>query len=460
MKRSGDVVDLLSDDDSDDSENEKENELENVEASWKVSNSGGGKRKLESGKKEESELKSSPEEKKKKKFFPADHPGATTSTTTTTTAPSDKATNPTVSSDDDEVQVLTPTNTKKTYAAVTKPPATIWLTDDPAIITYGILPPLIKLQQQTSRSGSPSSSRKFLLTNSTLLQHIQQTDKWSCGFRNTQMLLSALVPLLPPSHPFFTAVAHIYGQVPDHVYTSNIATDTDLLVLPSLDQLQKEYERSWQEGFDPDGAKHFNHTLVGRQSWIGAVEVGFLFAFWRLDATVVQFIRCLPSRRLLPAFLFSYFQTAPPSFNHKTAATVRTCLDWAEQNYDTAKDKTAAEIFGTAATKTFETTILPLYLQWEGHSVTVVGIEPPPGNAATHRLNDWNQWNLLILCPSGASKSKSKQQREVLSCRTLGRMDCQLLVAGWNPLTQEEQLARKHKSASISAAKDVIDKLL
>jgi Peptidase family C78 len=339
---------------------------------------------------------------------------------------------------------------KETYEAAAKPPPHIWLNDDDGIITYGVVfPSLQKLEEQ---SNQPTKS--FLLTNSEFVQHIQQTDRWSCGFRNTQMLLSALVPLLQASHPFFQAMEQMYAQVPLDLVES---ISTDLLVLPSLTQLQKEMETSWSQGFDPEGAKHFKHSVVGRPSKIGAVEVWFLFAFWRVDAHIVQFTKCIESRRLLPVFVFKYFQT-PPQPDESAACVVQKCVAWAEENWDSPK--TATELLGDADYANKDNpTILPLYLQWEGHSVTIVGIEPPQGNAATHRTNDWNQWNLLILCPlkCGVKIKNGGISPFRISCRTLGRIHCQVLAAGWNALTPEERKSRQTKAVlSTAAEKDVI----
>lgn len=72
------------------------------------------------------------------------------------------------------------------------------------------------------------------------LYHIRQRDRWSCGYRNLQMLLASRGG----------------GE--------NI---------PSLYALQENLQDAWKEGMDPRGALHYNYRIIGKKEWIGAVEV-------------------------------------------------------------------------------------------------------------------------------------------------------------------------------------------
>ena len=140
-----------------------------------------------------------------------------------------------------------------------------------------------------------------------LKKNATQTDKWSCGFRNIQMLLTAIVPQLPPFHLYFQKLHHVYEQPLKALMEHNKPKEEDLLLVPSLTQLQEQLEESWRQGFDPKGARHFNNRVVGRLSKIGACEVCFALNFWHLDSCVIQFVKCPASRRCLPAFVYAYF---------------------------------------------------------------------------------------------------------------------------------------------------------
>lgn len=313
-------------------------------------------------------------------------------------------------------------------------PPRIWLDSDSANITYGMLPKL--------RQGG------IQLLSNAQVSHIQQKDQWSCGFRNIQMLLSSLVPLLSTWHPYFQSLAHIYSQttIPDHL----LQGERSLLILPSLTQLQQQLEACWKEGFDPSGADHFKGSVVGRHSRIGAVEVGYVFTYWWLDACVVQFIKCFPSRRLLAPFVYRYFHGCSGQDETKEDAT--RVLTWAEKVYQ--KDATIV-----TPEKRTDSTVLPMYLQWEGHSVTVVGIEPP-ANAGGIAKTNWSQWNLVVFCPSYDCSSLTSSSTTVapfrVSCRVLQQKDCQLILAGWEPLTEQQRRERRNVANVVTAAKDAV----
>ena len=75
-----------------------------------------------------------------------------------------------------------------------------------------------------------------------------------------------------------------------------------------LDSICNEmYESCWKDGFDPKGAEHYNHRIVGKTSFIGAVEVSSVLSYLHIDSTVVQFIQCFESRSKLGPFVWAYF---------------------------------------------------------------------------------------------------------------------------------------------------------
>ncbi|KAM4632654.1 zinc finger-containing ubiquitin peptidase 1 isoform 2-T2 [Polymixia lowei] len=88
---------------------------------------------------------------------------------------------------------------------------------------------------------------------------------WGCGYRNFQMLLSAL-------HRMET-FAHCFSEK----------------AVPSIPQVQSMIEGAWKEGLDPQGASHFNQRLQGTRAWIGATEIYALLTFLGIGAHITDF---------------------------------------------------------------------------------------------------------------------------------------------------------------------------
>lgn len=119
--------------------------------------------------------------------------------------------------------------------------------------------------------------------------------QWSCGYRNIQMLCSALVsvrmyrevlfdgryifsyPLTNSSiccHPWFILLNNILPNVSGEI--------------PSVHGIQSWIERAWVDGFDPEGACELS-PLLGTNTWIGASECAALLRYFNIRATVVDF---------------------------------------------------------------------------------------------------------------------------------------------------------------------------
>jgi hypothetical protein len=179
--------------------------------------------------------------------------------------------------------------------------------------------------------------------------HYTQNDKWSCGFRNLQMLISSM---------------------PENVMT--IFPDGT----PMLNELQTSFELLWAEGFDSKGAAHHNSKMVGKTgkiSWIGAVEVWSYLSFRGIDATIIQFANTMENRNVISSFVWSYFSRLGPGCECQ-GQTITTSYQYANDLIEAAKQIRAATSEETPCLITCNCTLLPLYLQWAGHSVTIVGI--------------------------------------------------------------------------------------
>ncbi|KAI9282328.1 peptidase family C78-domain-containing protein [Sporodiniella umbellata] len=142
---------------------------------------------------------------------------------------------------------------------------------------------------------------------------------WGCGYRNCQMLMSFL---------------------------EKEKQDGDYLLKQVLDiaSLQLLLEKAWKEGFDPLGAKQLKHHVFKTRKWIGTTEVYTLLAYLGIRSTIIDFHQPGPERL------------------HKDM------LDWI-QSYFTSNVRTEKN------KKVYATQRPPLYLQHQGHSRTIVGIE-------------------------------------------------------------------------------------
>ena len=228
------------------------------------------------------------------------------------------------------------------------------------------------------------------------LYYYQQTDAWSCGYRNLQMLLSVLIPLVSPNHPYFSSYLN------NNNANKNFSIAASTITIPSVSKIQLGIERSWKIGYDKKGANFYNHKIHKRKSKIGAVEVASLFISCNIDCTVVQFKRSSSSikRSLwIGAFIWNYFSKYYCSSNDS--------FDIANEIIQTLKSKQGKQQNVCTGDKTTSitttATTVPLYLQWEGHSILVIGIEKDVSSTASTRFN------LLAFDPN-KSGSKLKQQ--------------------------------------------------
>eukprot|EP00550_Attheya_septentrionalis_P002053 CAMPEP_0198289370 /NCGR_PEP_ID=MMETSP1449-20131203/7570_1 /TAXON_ID=420275 /ORGANISM="Attheya septentrionalis, Strain CCMP2084" /LENGTH=468 /DNA_ID=CAMNT_0043987679 /DNA_START=179 /DNA_END=1586 /DNA_ORIENTATION=+ len=261
---------------------------------------------------------------------------------------------------------------------------------DSAVITEGIISLLTRLpggisgdiltcSGQANRIGDSlraTSTSSILSQQPFSLLHIQQKDKWSCGFRNMQMMLSAIIPQLPAHHPYF----------------ADLADNADRRNVPSLSQLESLMENSWRDGFDGKGAEHFNNRMLGRKRKIGAAEVCSLFSYLSIDATVIQFIHCPQSRSLLGHFVWCYFNVGAGRKANNDSGPSPSSTHYASELLRLAELKGKE---GSHNIKSCPHHLLPLYLQWEGHSVTIVGVERTETNAS----QDASEFNLLVFDP-------------------------------------------------------------
>lgn len=168
---------------------------------------------------------------------------------------------------------------------------------------------------------------------------------WDCGYRNIQMICSALLR---------------------RSETAGELKAAGMTEVPSIPEIAGRIESAWKDGFDPEGAKSFGGTLVDKDVWIGATEAFVLFRSLNLNAHLTDFETPTQRQRSdLFEWVFRYFDEQCDG---------RHCSLHRKGLLNGRRDQLVA----------------PLFCQWQGHSVTIVGAEK------TRR----GELNLIILDPS------------------------------------------------------------
>lgn len=155
---------------------------------------------------------------------------------------------------------------------------------------------------------------------------------WGCGYRNLQMLLSCLA-----QNPTYEQVL-FNGRA----------------MIPSIPKIQRLIEAAWQKGFDLQGCEQLGGKVVNTTKWIGATEIVATLSSLKVKCQLVDF--------------------------HGPAG----------------KDGTHPRLFEWVRDYFHDTIDFkpPLYLQHQGHSRTIIGIE---------ELKDGNL-RLLLFDPSCSKK--------------------------------------------------------
>ncbi|KAI0565545.1 Peptidase C78 [Gracilaria domingensis] len=153
---------------------------------------------------------------------------------------------------------------------------------------------------------------------------------WDCGFRNIQMLFSSL--LYEPA-------------------SAAILAEADIKEVPSIPEIAAGIENAWSKGFDPEGAANFDGSLTDKEVWIGATEAFVLFRSLNLNAFVTDFETPTDSeRKLMFQWIFKHFEKC---------CGARNCSLHLPRKARVAP----------------KAVVCPIFCQWQGHSLTIVGAE-------------------------------------------------------------------------------------
>lgn len=322
---------------------------------------------------------------------------------------------------------------------------------------------------------------KISIPNATFLRgqysadlvHFEQQDEWSCGYRNLQMLLSSILPNIPTTHSLFKE-------------------DGNHKIIPNIMELQRLFEMSWREGFDRDGARHFNYKIQGSRAQIGAVEAASLLSFLSIDSVVVQFEKSRQHEwKFAAQFIWNYFSKPcqcesfsdfdsfsmdPPESASDIVQEVLYNTQENENNYAIDKgfcceqsDNESWSSFGSKC----QCSRPPLYLQWDGHSATIVGVEKTirkksfKESVGSYQNNcgDEMSYNMLVYDPNKEVRSLKAELKIAMKMKKFDsniirslRMSmeeikgnrCQIIVCSLRNVTYADRQRCRHTINSIT----------
>ncbi|KAK2192474.1 hypothetical protein NP493_29g01000 [Ridgeia piscesae] len=137
---------------------------------------------------------------------------------------------------------------------------------------------------------------------------------WGCGYRNLQMILSCL------------ATSATYEPV---IFNGRT-------LIPSIPKIQQLIEAAWQKGFDLQGCEQLGGKVTNSTKWIGATDIVATLSSLKIQCRLIDF-------------------HAPTSVD----GTHPRLFEWVRDYF-------------RANTTSFKP---PLYLQHQGHSRTIIGVE-------------------------------------------------------------------------------------
>lgn len=153
---------------------------------------------------------------------------------------------------------------------------------------------------------------------------------WDCGYRNIQMLFSSL---------FYDM------ECGSFLKTAGITE------VPSIPEIAGRIEEAWKRGYDPEGAASFGGTLTDKEVWIGATEVYVLFSSININTKVMD-------------------------FETPTVQDKRNMFEWIYQYFDSACQGRVCSMHQKSILSNPRYGLVPpLFCQWQGHSVTIIGAE-------------------------------------------------------------------------------------
>ncbi|KAF9286768.1 hypothetical protein BGZ68_002570 [Mortierella alpina] len=205
------------------------------------------------------------------------------------------------------------------------------------------------------------TKQAYLADPSVIFYQSDKTDRaWGCGYRNLQMMLSYVVN---------QGVTH-----QDHPSPASGDTTT----IPTISELQRQLEYAWQCGFDPPGAEQLRHKVEGTKKWIGTTEAWSVLCSFGIRCSILDFHTPTGPNGTHPAMLaavYDYFRN--PAWSPLSAPGSLQVADLAQSGADQQVIQTAKP---------------PLYMQHQGHSRTIIGIEVQTNGEVNLLVFDPGRW--------------------------------------------------------------------
>lgn len=200
---------------------------------------------------------------------------------------------------------------------------------------------------------------------------------WGCGYRNLQMLVSALLRI-----DVYRPVMFTVGEK-----------------VPSIPRIQQFIESAWTSGFDRPGSEQLGCKLVNTRKWIGATEIAAVLRSLQMRAKIIDFHQATGCDG-----------THPEMFS------------WIKRYFSYGINSTVLPAAGSSVLR--QTSVPPLYLQHQGHSRLVIGVEE-------HSGKDGGLY-LLLFDPSHSAKQMQGLLEDIQSSssglrhlrRSLKQMRC------------------------------------
>ncbi|VDC03121.1 unnamed protein product [Peniophora sp. CBMAI 1063] len=212
--------------------------------------------------------------------------------------------------------------------------------------TPGLIP-LLRSQLTSSHEKGYTRRAVTCFDQAVHITHESFDRGWGCGYRNFTMACAALAA--QPCQPEYREL--LSGSL-----------------TPGVRNLQDIIEHAWAAGFDPEGAAQLKNKLRRTNKWIGTAELHVAFSYLGIPSHLADFA--------LPRTSFNTRDTKP-------------LLDWIRAYFDPAQPGSNANPW-KGARAVIPTDKMPLVLQHDGHSRTVVGYE----------ITKSGQTNLLVFDPA------------------------------------------------------------
>ncbi|KAH6918798.1 peptidase family C78-domain-containing protein [Coprinopsis sp. MPI-PUGE-AT-0042] len=195
--------------------------------------------------------------------------------------------------------------------------------------TPGLIP-LLRKSLLASHGRGELRKAALCYSEAVYIQHELWDTGWGCGYRNFLMACACLM-----AHPL------------QPMYFPLLDTPTP----PSIRNLQAWIEDAWNRGFDPEGREQLK-KLVGSRKWIGTSDLYTAFSSRGIPAELVDFTDAKDPQVVIK-WIVDYF--TPPNLGQPT--------------YRNAFEQLKGAI------PVISTDKLPVILQHNGHSRSIVGYE-------------------------------------------------------------------------------------